>query len=86
MSMGFGVLLFVLGAVAAFALDVDLGWIDIKTAGYILMGAGFVVFMIGLALMFRRRQATSTSRTTIDPASGERITRRDTSIPDDPTV
>jgi len=83
MSIGFGILLFAIGAICAFALNIDLGWIDIKTAGYILMGAGSVVTLIGIALLARRRTSTSVSQTAVDPASGTQTTRRETSAPDD---
>ena len=76
MSIGTGVVLFVIGAILSFALNFETGWIDLTLVGYILMGAGVVVFVIGLALMLRRRGAVSEERTTADPVSGERVTRR----------
>jgi membrane-bound ClpP family serine protease len=86
MSIGLGVVLFVIGAILVFALDVDLGGVvNIDVIGYILMGAGVVVFIIGLALLFRRRSAVSTTRSAADPVSGERVTRRVTEA-DDPVV
>ncbi|MDX2377476.1 DUF6458 family protein [Microbacterium sp. LRZ72] len=83
MSIGFGIFLVALGAIFAFALNVDLGWIELTTVGYILMVAGVVITIIGIALLARRRSARSTTQTTVDPATGERITRRDASAPDD---
>ncbi len=79
MSIGFGIFLFAIGAICAFALNVDLGWIDIKTVGYIFMGAGAVVTLIGIALLARRRSSATTTRTSVDPASGNRITQSETS-------
>jgi hypothetical protein len=76
MSIGTGVVLFVIGAILAFALNFDAGFIDLALVGYILMGAGVVVFIIGIALMTRRRASVSESRTAADPVSGERVTRR----------
>ena len=79
MGIGSGIALFVIGAVLAFAVNVDLGGaVDLKLIGYILMGAGAVVFLISLVLMTRRRQAVSTTRSAIDPANGEQVTRRTT--------
>lgn len=76
MSIGFGIFMFALGAILAFAVNVSLDWIELSTIGYILMVAGVVTVIIGVVLMSRRR-STSTSRTTVDPVTGDRVTRRD---------
>lgn len=78
MSIGSGIALFVIGAILAFALQFQVAGIDIHLIGYILMGAGVVVFILGLAFTLRRRSTTSTSATSIDPESGQRVTRRRT--------
>ena len=83
MTMGTGVVLFVIGAILAFAVKVDLGFIDVATAGTILMAAGVVVFLVGLVLAFRGRRTVSSSRSAIDPATGERVTRGSTTSLDD---
>ena len=83
MSIGAGVVLFVIGAILAFAVNVQLDWINLALIGYILMGAGVVVFIIGLVLMMRRRSSESVTRTAVDPAAGEQVTRRSTSTTDD---
>ena len=59
------------------AIKVPVGFIDLTTTGYILMVAGIVVFVVGLVLVFTKRTSTSTTRSGIDPATGERVTRRD---------
>jgi hypothetical protein len=84
MGIGSGIALFVIGAVLAFAINVGLGGVvDLDMIGYILMGAGVVVFLISLVLTLRRRESTATTRTAVDPASGERVTRstRDSNDP-----
>lgn len=86
MSMGFGIVLVVIGAVLAFALNLQVDWIDVRLVGYLLMGAGALVFLIGLIAMMRRRSTVSTSQTTVDPVSGSRVTRAETSEPDDPRI
>jgi protein-S-isoprenylcysteine O-methyltransferase Ste14 len=63
MTMGTGVVLFVIGAILAFAVNVQTSFISLSTAGYILMVAGIVVFVIGLALTLRGRRTVTTSRT-----------------------
>ena len=83
MSVGAGVVLFVIGAILAFAVNVQLDWINLDLIGYILMGAGVVVFVIGLILMMRRRSTERVTRTAVDPVAGERVTRQSTSTTDD---
>ena len=86
MGIGSGIALIVIGAILAFAVNVELGgFVDLSLIGYILMGAGVVVFLISLVLMMRRRQSVSTTRSAVDPASGEQVTRRTTDT-DDPLV
>jgi hypothetical protein len=87
MSIGTGVVLFVIGAILVFALNVETPFIDLDLVGYILMGAGAVVFIIGLVLMMRRRTAVSEVRTGVDPATGARVNRTVTTTnPDDPVA
>jgi hypothetical protein len=77
-SIGFGIFLFVVGAVLTFALNITVDWIDLDLVGYLLMGAGVIVTIIGIALLARRRQTVTTERSGIDPASGQRVTQRST--------
>lgn len=78
MSMGLGIFLIVIGAIVTFAIDTSaITFMDAKLIGWILMGAGLVVFLIGLVLTFRPRSVSTTSRTAVDPVSGTRVTRRD---------
>ncbi|MET0734945.1 MAG: DUF6458 family protein [Microbacterium sp.] len=83
MSIGAGIALFVIGAILAFAVNVQLEWVNLDLIGYILMGAGFLIFLIGIVLMVRRRQSETVTRTAVDPAAGERVTRQTTSSTDD---
>lgn len=75
MSLGTGIVLFVIGAILAFALNVQVDWIDLQLVGYILMAAGAVGIILGIVLMTRRR-TVATTRTAVDPVDGERVTRR----------
>ena len=86
MSLGLGIVLFAIGAVLAFALNVAVDWINLQMVGYILMAAGLVVIILGIVLLARRRSSVSTSRTMVDPATGERITRAESSRPYDSTT
>lgn len=61
MSIGTGIVLFVIGAILAFAVNVDIAGVDLDLIGYILMGAGVIVFLLGLILMtVRRNRGTET--------------------------
>lgn len=82
MSIGTGVVLFVIGAILTFALNFQTGFIDLDLVGYILMGAGVIVFAIGMVFLFRRRQAVTTSRTGTDAVTGERVQQRVTEVDD----
>lgn len=55
MTIGTGIVLFVIGAILVFALDIQLDWINLDMVGYILMAAGAVAFVIGLILLVSRR-------------------------------
>ena len=54
MSLGTGIVLFVIGAILAFALNVQVEWIDLHLVGYILMAAGAVGIILGIVMMSRR--------------------------------
>jgi hypothetical protein len=58
-GIGGSIFLIVVGAIFAFALDVNLGWLDLNIVGYVLMLAGLAG--LGLTLWFwnsRRRPTT----------------------------
>ena len=75
MSIGAGIALFVIGAILVFAVNVDTTqFVDLDLIGYILMGAGVLVFLLGLVFAFRRRSTAQVTRT-VDPVAGERVTR-----------
>ncbi|ERK69575.1 MULTISPECIES: DUF6458 family protein [Leifsonia] len=76
MSLGTGIVLLVIGAILAFALNVQVDWIDLHLVGYILMIAGAVGIILGIVLLSRRRRSVATTRTAVDPTTGERVTRR----------
>lgn len=76
MSVGAGVLLIVIGAILRFALTIEVAWVDLALMGNILMGAGVVVFVLGLIFTFRRRRSTSTRRTVVGRPEGENVIRR----------
>jgi O-antigen ligase len=83
MSIGTGVVLFVIGAILVYALNFDTEVLNLDMVGYILMAAGAITFVIGLVLLMRRRQSISTARTGTDSVTGERVHQRVTEA-DDP--
>jgi len=85
MTLGGGIALIVIGAILAFAINLENAFVDLHLIGYILMGAGLVVAIIGAVLLARRPRAVVTSRTGTDPLTGERVTQQVTEA-DDPTT
>ncbi|MFE5409803.1 DUF6458 family protein [Microbacterium sp. NPDC056569] len=83
MSIGAGIALFAIGAILAFAVNVEVEWVNLDMIGYILMGAGAVIFLVGIVLLARRRRSESVTRTAVDPNVNEQVTRRSTSSTDD---
>jgi nitrate reductase gamma subunit len=81
MSIGLGIFLFVVGAILTFAVNVSVDWINLDLVGYLLMGAGVIITIIGVALLVRRRSAVTTERT-VTPA-GEKVAERSTTISGD---
>ncbi|MFE6997586.1 DUF6458 family protein [Microbacterium sp. NPDC057659] len=83
MGIGTGIVLFVIGAILVYALNVQVDWIDLDLVGYILMGAGAVVFVIGIVMMLRRRRTDTITRTTVDPDTGQPVSRQSTRATND---
>lgn len=80
MSIGTGVVLFVIGAILAFGLEIDIPAVDDDFIGYLLMGAGLVVFIIGLVLLTRRRSAVERTRVVGDAGTAQQVTERRTDV------
>lgn len=83
MSIGAGIALFAIGAILAFAVNVEVEWVNLDMIGYILMGAGAVIFLVGIVLLARRRRSETVTHTAVDPNVNERITRQSSSSTDD---
>ena len=60
MTMGTGIVLFVIGAILTFAINVDVEWANLDMIGYILMGAGAIAFLVGLIMLLARRNRRAT--------------------------
>ncbi|MCK2024023.1 MULTISPECIES: DUF6458 family protein [Microbacterium] len=66
MSIGTGIVLFVIGAILAFALNVQLDWVNLDLVGYILMAAGAITAIIGIIVMVSRRGRTRGTTTVVE--------------------
>ena len=81
MGIGGSIFLIAIGAIIAFAVDVQVGWLDLEVVGWVLMVAGVIALALLLAYSSRRR----TTVTTADPRD-TRAVRQDTyenTLPDD---
>ena len=86
MSIGTGIVLFVIGAVLTFAVNLENSFVDLDLVGYILMGAGLIVFVIGLVLTLRKRQSVTTVTSGVDGSGANVAQRRTSTTPVDPTL
>lgn len=80
MGIGSGIFLFVVGAVLAFALQGNpVSFVDVHMVGLILMGAGVVIFLLSLALVFKKSKTVTMTSIAVDPATGQRVERQENS-------
>ena len=68
MSIGTGAVLFVIGAILAFAVRYDLRGLDVQVVGWILMAAGALGVVLELAVWAPRRRRVVTSHEGYAPA------------------
>ena len=71
-----------IGAILRFAVNLQNTVVDLDLVGNILMGAGAVVFLIGLVLMLRKRQSVTTVHSGVDADGGAVTSRRTSTTPD----
>lgn len=67
-----GIILFVLGAIARFALEFDLPGFDSGMLGTILMVAGAVLFLVGLLLALKSRRTVVSTQSSPNGSVSER--------------
>ncbi|GAA1425828.1 DUF6458 family protein [Agrococcus citreus] len=77
MSIGFGIFLMAVGAIIAWAVPAlwEVEGANWALIGYILLGAGALVTLIGIILASRSGRTSQVSRSSVDPASGTRVER-----------
>lgn len=74
-SIGGGVFLFIIGAIITFALQVDWSAVDKDLIGYIFMGAGAILFLIGvISAIVPKKTRTEVHR---DPQTGSEVRESD---------
>lgn len=79
MRIGSSLGLIVLGAILSFAVAASVPGVDLTTIGYILMAAGVIGLIISMVVYGpRSTHRVSESRTAVDPATGEAVTRNET--------
>ncbi len=81
MSIGAGILLVAIGAILAFAVNWQLGGLDLDVVGWVLMIAGLAGIVITLAYSRRR------TRHVVEQTRPEgRVVERQTQVYDDPNA
>jgi uncharacterized membrane protein len=78
MGIGSGIFLFVVGAIVAFALNFTVSSLNMNLIGYLLMGAGVLIFLISLVTVFKKRSSTVTTKTAVNRDLGEKVTEHET--------
>lgn len=79
MKIGSAITLIALGAILSFAVNATtFPYFDLTVIGYILMAAGVIVLIASLAMSGpRRTRRVTETRSVVDPATGEQITRNE---------
>jgi hypothetical protein len=62
MSIGASIFLIAVGAIFAFAVHADLGWLDLQAVGWVLILAGLAGLVITQVVRSRRRRAQAITR------------------------
>lgn len=70
-SIGGGIVLMIIGAVIAFALEVEFGFMDKNLVGYLLIGGGAILFIIGLVSSMSHKKSRTEVRN--DPVTGSQV-------------
>ena len=84
MGIGSGIFIFVIGAIITFALEFEIAGVDRQVIGYLLMGAGALIFVLSLIMTMRRRSTVETVRR--DGTGGPQVTQRETRSSGDDTL
>jgi Domain of unknown function (DUF6458) len=77
LSIGFGIFLMAVGAIVAWAVPAlwQVEGVDWVLIGYILLGAGALITLLGIIMAARSGRTSQVSRSSIDPQTGTRVER-----------
>lgn len=77
MSIGFGIFLMAVGAIVAWAVPAlwQVDGANWSMIGYILLGAGALITIIGIVMAANRGRTSQVSRSSVDPDTGTRVER-----------
>lgn len=80
MGIGVSVFLIAVGAILAFAVEVEVAGLELEVVGWILMGAGLIGLLLSLFLWGPRRRSSMEQTRTYDdrPARGSVVEERRT--------
>ncbi|MEU7978961.1 DUF6458 family protein [Micromonospora sp. NPDC049081] len=73
MGIGASIFLIAVGAIFAFAVDADLGWLNLDVVGWVLMLAGLVGLLTTLFFWNSRRRAVVTTAVRQDQVVADRV-------------
>jgi hypothetical protein len=77
MGIGVSVFLIAVGAILTFALNVQVGVVDLDVVGWILMGAGVLGLIVTMSIWGRRRSVVTREPTVIsEPTEYRRVEER----------
>ena len=78
MRIGSSIFLIALGAILSFAVQDAIPGVSLTTIGYILMAVGVIGLIVSIVIASPRREHRVTeSRSVVDPATGETVTRNE---------
>ncbi|HZM79290.1 MAG TPA: DUF6458 family protein [Candidatus Limnocylindrales bacterium] len=66
MGIGASILLIAIGAILTFALNVQVGWLDLDVVGWVMMLAGAVGLIFTVLIWGPRHRRTMVTRDTVD--------------------
>ncbi len=78
MGIGGSIFLIALGAILAWAVHIQVGWLDLRVVGYVLMLAGLVGLILTMWFWSSRRRRVST-RTSV-PVDRTRYVEEDETV------
>ncbi|WP_433536400.1 DUF6458 family protein [Micromonospora sp. CA-249363] len=73
MGIGGSIFLIALGAIFAFAVEADLGWLNLSVVGWVLMLAGVAGLLVTLYFWSNRRRAVVATPVREDPVVVDRV-------------